>query len=483
MIPIFKYEQDDGLADLVRSSASLTYASTIFINVEEDQEKLKKILEASAEANPDQFDLFYLESVLASVGWNSNDDVFDPMEIWNARNTPVDKPFNYMHDEKDIIGHLTSSKIVTHDGKVIASEGELPEQFDIVVGSVLYRTWSDSDLQLRMNKIIDEIKEDKWCVSMECLFRNFDYAIVTPDGENKIVARTDESSFLTKHLRVYGGTGEFEGNKLGRLLRGFTFSGKGLVDNPANSRSKITKFNDKSEVSSFAGVNSTVGELDKHKKEKSMTVSQEQYDALKAQNDALKADLEELKASKAANAQKELEDAKAEITTLEETVAKLQSDLEASKEVANAKDESIKSLETKIEEVQAELTEAKEKMAAQEKEVRQSARKNMLLEKVDSDRADALVEKFETASDEMFEALVESLPAKCMEDKKEKEKEDDKKAKSESEDGEDVNLDDAKADDADMVSGDDTPPDLRAAAASWFANSVLQHTAKQKESE
>ena len=281
MIPIFKYETDDGLADLVRSSASITYASKIFANVEEDQEKLKKIIEACAEANPDQFDLFYLESVLASTGWNFNDDVFDPIEIWNARKTPIDKQFNYMHDEKDIIGHLTSSKIVSEDGTLIDNKENLPEKFDIVVGSVLYRAWSDEQLQERMNNIIEEIKDGKWCVSMECLFRNFDYAVITSTGEHKVVSRTDESSFLTKHLRIYGGTGEFDGNKLGRLLRGFSFSGKGLVDNPANPRSKITIFNDKNEVSSFAGATAaSVEELQiNNVEEKSMTISQEQYDA------------------------------------------------------------------------------------------------------------------------------------------------------------------------------------------------------------
>jgi hypothetical protein len=44
---------------------------------------------------------------------------------------------------------------------------------------------------------------------------------------------------LTKHLRAYGGTGEYENYKVGRSLRGISFSGKGLVNKPANPRSII----------------------------------------------------------------------------------------------------------------------------------------------------------------------------------------------------------------------------------------------------
>lgn len=486
MIPIFKQEEDAGLSDLIRSSASITYASKIYVDVHKDEDKLQKILESSATANPDQFDLFYLESVLASVGWNANDDVFDPYEIWNARNTPIDKQFNFMHDETDIIGHLTSSKIVSNDGKLITSKEDLPTEFDIVVGSVLYRTWSDAQLQERMNTIIEEIRDGKWCVSMECLFRHFDYAVITSTGENKIVPRTEDSSFLTKHLRVYGGSGEFDGSKLGRLLRGFSFSGKGLVDNPANPRSKITIFNDKQEMSSFADIFTIPKEPENE--EKSMPISQEQYDALKAQNDSLKVDLEKLQASKTAEAKEELDKTKAEIVSLEKTIADLNKDIEANKEIVSAKDESIKAFEEKIEELKSELSEANDKLVKQEKEAVKATRKALLLEKVDEDRASALVEKFESASDEMFEALVESLPAKKMEEKDEDEDKKDKKykedkedkAKSETEDNVDTDLDDAKADDADMVSGDDAPADLRAAASSWFSESVLQSTAKKQ---
>lgn len=491
MIPIFKYETDAGIADVVRSSGSISYASAISpVVMEEAQaETFKNMLKANSEANPHQFDLFYLESVLASVGWNLNDDVFDSQEIWAARQSPVDKQFNFMHDETDIIGHLTSSKIVDLNGKVFASDEGLPNQFDIVVGSVLYRKWSDPQLQERMDKIIAEITEGKWCVSMECLFRNFDYAIITAEGQHKVLARSDESSFLTKHLKIYGGSGEYDGNKIGRLLRGFSFSGKGLVDNPANPRSKITTYNDKSEISSFAGAAATVEELEiSDVQENPMTISQEQYDALEAKYKALEA-------KSAAEAKQELDDAKATIADLEKKIAEATAELEASKEVANAKDEAIAASKAELEEVKAKLSEAEASIAAQALEATKASRKSQLLAKVDEEKADVLVDKFTNASDEMFEALIESLPAKKMEDDKDEKK--DKKAKcSESDDDDDdkdddadadvnTDIDDAKAsDDADMASGgDEVPVDKVAKAASWFTSHVLRATANKKEGE
>lgn len=482
MIPIFKYEQEAGIAEVVRSSGSLAFASAVKPMTLDDAQKEQfcQMLKSDAIANPNQFDLFYLESVLASVGWNKNDDVFDPVEIWKARYTPIDKQFNYMHDETDIIGHLTSSKIVDQNGNIITSEDNLPEHFDIVVGSVLYRRWSDEQLQVRMNQIINEIMKDKWCVSMECLFSNFDYAVVTPDNLQKIVARNDESSFLTKHLRIYGGSGEYEGYKIGRLLRGFVFSGKGLVDNPANPRSKITTYNDKSEMSSFVGAAATVKELEISNDEElnNMTISQEQYDALKAE-------LESLKISKAQEAQKELDDAKAKIVELEKQVADLTNDLEASKEVAKAKDESLEGVKAELEETKTKLAEAQESIQAQALEAARASRKSRLLEKVEEEKANLLVDKFTNASDEMFDALLESLPAKKMMEEEDEEKDDKKKAKSDAEDDVNTDIDDANAsDDADMVSGgDDVPVDKIAKASSWFTQSVLRSTANSKQGE
>lgn len=237
---IFDQEKRDGIAEIIKSQASVKYQSvaklieipTLDVN----------LLRAIAAANRDQIDLHYLNTILVSTGWNKNDDVFLADQVWSARNTPEDKPFNYMHDEKDIIGHITGSYVVDFQGNVIANDSPVaPQEFEIVTESVLYKHWNDADLQERMTKIIAEIGDDAWYVSMECLFSGFNYALVSPEGESILLQRNESTASLTKHLRAYGGLGEYQGYKVGRALSDLSFSGKGLVSQPANPRSIILR--------------------------------------------------------------------------------------------------------------------------------------------------------------------------------------------------------------------------------------------------
>src|SRR5690606_32975140 len=101
------------------------------------------------------------------------------------------------------------------------------------------------------------------------------------------------------HLRAYGGNGVYEGYRLGRLLRNITFSGKGLVDVPANKRSHITSF-------SFYGTTASLKE--DFRSDLMETVSKAEYDAAKALLDNAKAEIERVKA--------ELEKVKAEQETV-----------------------------------------------------------------------------------------------------------------------------------------------------------------------
>jgi hypothetical protein len=238
---IHKQEILDGLSEKIEASASVSLDAEILIDSDLDhpsEEEIQKALASYGHSNPDQIDLYYLNAVLVSTGWNKNDDVFVAEEAWAARNTPVDKKFNFMHNENDIIGHITGSTVVDSNGTKIEAQ-EPPEKFDIITSAVLYKSWSDPELRERMSQLVSEIEDGKWAVSMECLFSDFDYSVASPDGAIKVVARNDESAFLTKHLRIYGGKGEYEGYKVGRLLRNISFSGKGLVNNPANPRSII----------------------------------------------------------------------------------------------------------------------------------------------------------------------------------------------------------------------------------------------------
>ncbi|SVA40200.1 uncharacterized protein METZ01_LOCUS93054, partial [marine metagenome] len=251
---IYQHEKDDGLAKALANNNTIAFCA-IAETYQPDKEAIDKLREvlASSDAgdelalaeNQNQLDLYYIKSVLVSTGWNKNDDVFDPKELWEARKTPEDKPFNFMHDEKDIIGHITANEVVDFDGTSISDDNEnVPGRFNILTSAVIYTEWSDVEQKDRMQKIVAEIEEGKWFVSMECLFPDFDYALATENGETRVVKRNEASAFLTKHLRSYGGDGEYEDYKVGRLLRNLSFSGKGLVSKPANPRSVILEGND-----------------------------------------------------------------------------------------------------------------------------------------------------------------------------------------------------------------------------------------------
>lgn len=264
---IFKSEIQDGLKEKIISSMSISSTCELEIC---DPFLLNKPLRAVAE-NKNQMDLHYLKSILVTTGWNKNDDVFDKAEVWTARNTPSDKPFNYEHDQKQIIGHITGSKVIDEDGNDVAegvSVDELPKKFHILTSAVLYKFWEDPKKQEEMNDIISGIANNKWFVSMEALFNNFDYAM--DDGVTaKVIARNEKTAFLTKHLRAYGGNGVFNNIKIGRVLKNIVFSGKGLVRKPANPESIIFD-----ETEAF--ITSSVYQLDETTKSKEIIMSIEE---------------------------------------------------------------------------------------------------------------------------------------------------------------------------------------------------------------
>jgi len=270
------------------------------------------------------------------------------------------------------------------------------------------------------------------------------------------------------------------------LLRNFAFSGKGLVDNPANPRSHITSFNDKAETSSFVAASVTLEELNISNEEKIMTV---EVSYTKEQYNALKAELDQFKSASAEATKKEIDILKAQITELTEKHQALSTELEASKEVSQAKEDKVLALETELTETKSKLAEAVTSIQEAETKAITAARKSLLLEKVDEEKAENLIQKFANASEEMFEALVESLPAakKPMDEEEDPKKEKKAKCSAEEEDEEAdeeaeaeviSDIDDAQAEDeAGMSSGGTQEEDsLRSKASAWFSANVLRTT-------
>ena len=486
---IYAKEIVDGLQEILDETGAISYASVACAYVpSEDQAERAKLMAAKSQgkSNLNQVDLYYLNSVLVSTGWNKNDDVFDITETWAARNTPEDKQFNFMHDESDIIGHITANVVTDFEGNIISNEQDtVPESFNIVTSAVLYNSWSDPELQERMEKLIAEIEDGKWFVSMECLFNNFDYAVVSPEGGNQIIQRDEASAFLTKHLRAYGGSGEYEGYKVGRMLRNISFSGKGLVNNPANPRSVILP-------------NTT----DPFQNSKATLISETNIKDTSMSDDSLRTQVDDLKAELAA-AREAAESAKKEILAKQEEEVKIQ--VEAFEATISEKDEAAASLEAQLAETsekyealeaeltqkQEELTEAMAKIEAHEAEIKLAARKTALVE-AGAEDADEIIEKFANADDDMFDEIVGLLAAKWNDKKKKDEEDDEEKedasideavSEEEIDDAETTadSLEEVEESDEDIALGDvaeDTSvASARTSASEWLESNVLRSTA------
>lgn len=456
-IKIYAHEILDGVAEQVKAQASVAYVSSIVPSQVKDidlSDLIKKDNLALASSNPKQPDLFYLRSILVSTGWNLNDDVFLPDELWASRHTPEDKQFNYMHNDMDIIGHITSNQAVDLDGNAIPDDVEtLPENFNILVDAVIYRGWSQFEQRERIEQIIAEILEGKWFVSMETTFGNFDYAVKDENGVCKIVERNEASAFLTKHLRAYGGTGQYKNYTVGRALRNMVFAGKGLVDKPANPPSVILNTDEDNEKST-----SSIREND-------MSV----------------------------DTNKQIEDLQAELTAAKATVESLSSfktKVEALEATVSEKDAAIASATTKISELEAAiatlqqtvdaLTSEKTTLASQLQEIELKAkaerRKAALVEAgVEATELEETLASLEAIDDSAFDKVVSTMKKnmKKMKDEEETEEDDD-----DAEAALDAVDEPAKA----SVTETETPDqmgELRTSATEW-ASQILVTTAKKK---
>ncbi len=360
---IYRYEHKNGLKDIILKNSSLAYSQQLTLT--DNNETALKLALANASSldeanatNKGQFDLYYLDSILASTGWNDNDDVFVPEEIWAARTTPEDKPLNIEHNQSEIIGHITGTYVIDKDGHAVAEDTDIPQDFHVVTSAVIYKWWRDKTKRDEIETLIAEVKEGDWFVSMECLLANFDYAVITPEGKHHVVARSEDTAFLTKHLRVYGGTGSYDGCKVGRVLRDFVFSGKGLVRKPANPDSVI-----------FANMKS----FDASSKEDSFVITQKTMEVDSMADEANVQKVAELQ-SQLSQAQKDYDGVLARLAELD--AEKVEADKKALNDSISERDAEIKTLTEAGEAVKAELVEANEKISKHDEKLAEAKKRS-----------------------------------------------------------------------------------------------------------
>lgn len=431
---IFPSEIEDGLQTPLSAKACVTYA-TLAVPCD-DSVVQRKSLKSLASMSDE--DLYYVQSILVTSSWNKNDDIFDKAEVWQAKNTPEDKPTNLEHDESTIIGHIVSNYPITEDGILISDNTpieNLPDKYHILTGSVIYKGFSNPELRSRADNLISEIEGGEKYVSMECFFKGFDYGLINKsNGSYKILARNSDTAHLTKYLRAYGGQGEHEGFKIGRVLRGITFSGKGFVNKPANPDSiiftqnsfpvdnteKISKKNDNLSIAGVSDNQSTFNsENNTMSLEKEVTDLQETNVASVDCSEAVKeatASVNEL-TEKTISLESAL---KLSEESLAEAKAQLEALLAEKEEAAKKKTEEEMSKEEEMKKVKSELEAANEVIAAYKNKEAEMLKKEKKMKRmaslleigVDNDTANAAVEKFENLEDEAFDAVKALLVAK-----------------------------------------------------------------------
>ena len=443
---IFQNEINDGIADQISASASIAYASVAEPYTGSNTNTLKDI---KTIASIDDSDLYYVQSILVSSSWNKNDDIFDKAEIWLAKDTPEDKPTNLEHDENIIIGHITSNWPINDDGQILDNEttlASLPNKYHILTGSVIYRGFSNQALKERAEKLIAEIEAGTKYVSMECFFKGFDYGLINKTtGSYEILTRDEKTSYLTKFLRAYGGVGEHENYKVGRVLRNITFSGKGFVDKPANLDSiiftknlidskktnlEIEKNNDFNKSGVFISQSSTQSENNTMSLENDIAEIKAKLEA-NVNIDELQAANVQLKNDIAALAQNE-SGAKAE---LEKTISDLKDSLTQKDNEILTKDQTIAQKTQELDaanEIIAAYKSKEEEMMKKEKKMKRMA--TLLEAGLDNETAMSTTDKFEAIDDDAFEAMATIFAAmkpKKTEDKVVKEEMVEKKKASE----------------------------------------------------
>jgi hypothetical protein len=258
------FENEKVISELV-SNNKISYQSQIVVDKSTDIKKLNNICAGNACAiasiAPNGYkptdDVTSISSILVTDIWNANNDVFTSEEILSRYETAQFKPINWMHkgsedSENENIGVMLDATLVYGDIPEINiikgaediqcsdlknCSGKIHVKQDGIIWSGYFPTYA--------SKINKGIKDGNLFVSMECFFDDFGYALRKNEDSNIIfVDRTSATSKMSKDLTAFQGSGytKYNGEKyqIGRWLKKITFSGQGVVYEPANkTKNKI----------------------------------------------------------------------------------------------------------------------------------------------------------------------------------------------------------------------------------------------------
>jgi len=233
--------------------------------VEETDELLQEVASVVDLPENKTPDLLFFTGIFVSSGENLNKSYFLPEELVKAYATIPNKALDIEHDESEIVGHIYSCSIIDQEGNKLDIEelrnkniAELNRMsLDILIGGILYKS--------RFPELAKEVKDNKWKLSMETYYQDYDVKIgstILPRKEAEALGLLDESVFGKAAKIIKNGT-EVASGKVTKVLRNLLFSGCGLVKNPANPRSLILETANK-----LDGANELIIDLDNVGKDK-----------------------------------------------------------------------------------------------------------------------------------------------------------------------------------------------------------------------
>lgn len=252
MAKIFPTELQDGLGVFFEKPLSIACSVNLAV-ADKAVSKVKSVANITGKLKEDEFAYEYA-SILVTAGiWNKNDQVFDKHEVWKTRYSPLNKPSNLNHQPDKVVAHSNRVFAITdeEEAKLIPDSVDgkpnldIPDVYHLLTVDTFYKynikayQSVNPEYSKKIQKLYEDISNGNLSVSMECIFANFDYAILYPDGTQKIIERNNDTSYLTKKLKHFGGSGEFQGKRIGLLMRDLMFTGKGITDDPANQASVI----------------------------------------------------------------------------------------------------------------------------------------------------------------------------------------------------------------------------------------------------
>jgi hypothetical protein len=210
----------------------------LFEGTEELKQEVASIVPFPKNKTPD---MLFFSGIFVSSGENLNKAFFLPSELVKAHKTINNKALDIEHDETKIVGHIYSSVFIDRDKQKLdistlqdmTSEELEKMDIDVMIAGIIYKS--------RFPELADEVQNNKWKLSMETYFQDFDVKIgdlILSKKEAEALGLASENA-LGRVAKILNKGKEIAKGEVARVLRNLLFSGCGLVKNPANPRSII----------------------------------------------------------------------------------------------------------------------------------------------------------------------------------------------------------------------------------------------------